>query len=150
MPDFVYGDCEISISEVGGGDAMTAWRLLPSRSMRRPRHKVVFYRCASVCSCFRSAAAGRQAGAIAAGSGRTIRCRPLPLLPADKAAARPPKPAATTTRVDLEKVDRVVDMVGELVITQAMLDQRTAYPTTRGGLARSSTVRHHTRALQDA
>ena len=38
-------------------------------------------------------------------------------------ARRPAKPAATTTRVELEKIDRVVNMVGELVIAQAMLGQ---------------------------
>ena len=32
--------------------------------------------------------------------------------------------AATTIRVDLDKVDRLVNLVGELVITQAMLAQR--------------------------
>src|SRR5215471_4242534 len=33
------------------------------------------------------------------------------------------KKQATTTRVDLEKIDRVVNMVGELIIAQAMLGQ---------------------------
>jgi two-component system, chemotaxis family, sensor kinase CheA len=33
------------------------------------------------------------------------------------------KPAATTTRIELERIDRVVNMVGELVISQAMLGQ---------------------------
>ncbi len=41
--------------------------------------------------------------------------------PGERAA--PAKPAATTTRVELEKIDRVVNMVGELVIAQAMLGQ---------------------------
>ena len=33
------------------------------------------------------------------------------------------KPSATTIRVDLDKIDRVVNMVGELVISQTMLGQ---------------------------
>ena len=41
-----------------------------------------------------------------------------------------------TIRVDLEKVDRLVNIVGELVITQAMLTQRVV----ECGQARSSTV----------
>ncbi len=41
-----------------------------------------------------------------------------------------------TIRVDLERVDRMIDLVGELVINQAMLAQRVA----ESGLARSSTV----------
>lgn len=40
-------------------------------------------------------------------------------------AAKPAKVAAgATIRVDLEKLDRLVDLVGELVITQSMLSQR--------------------------
>ena len=46
------------------------------------------------------------------------------------------EPAGATIRVDLERVDRMIDLVGELVIHQAMLAQRVA----ESGLARSSTV----------
>lgn len=42
----------------------------------------------------------------------------------------------TTIRVDLERVDRLIDLVGELVINQAMLAQRVM----EAGLARSSTI----------
>src|SRR5208337_4475459 len=48
-------------------------------------------------------------------------------------------PAATvgaTIRVDLERVDRLIDLVGELVINQAMLAQRVM----EAGLARASAV----------
>ncbi len=41
-----------------------------------------------------------------------------------------------TIRVDLERVDRLIDLVGELVINQAMLAQRVA----ESGAARSSTI----------
>jgi len=85
-------------------------------------------------------------------------------------AAAPPPPAAaaathpadggdaktgagTTIRVDLERVDRLIDLVGELVINQAMLTQRVG----ESGLARSSTVsvgledlEHLTREIQDS
>ena len=44
--------------------------------------------------------------------------------------------AAQTIRVDLERVDRLIDLVGELVIHQVMLSQR-AY---QAGLARASDV----------
>lgn len=47
-----------------------------------------------------------------------------PAVPAPP-AAKPAKVAAgATIRVDLEKLDRLVDLVGELVITQSMLSQR--------------------------
>lgn len=47
-----------------------------------------------------------------------------------KAAVQP------TIRVDLDRVDRLIDLVGELVINQAMMAQRV----TEAGLARASSV----------
>ncbi len=44
--------------------------------------------------------------------------------------------AVPTIRVDLDRVDRMIDLVGELVINQAMLAQRVV----ESGLARSSNV----------
>jgi len=73
------------------------------------------------------------------------------------AAARPaaaPKAAgATTTRVELEKIDRVVNMVGELVIAQAMLGQvvHTLPEDVSGRLVQVlEEVVHHTRELKDS
>jgi two-component system chemotaxis sensor kinase CheA len=63
--------------------------------------------------------------------------------PAEASAkATTPKPevpataAQTTIRVDLDRVDRLIDLVGELVINQAMLAQRVS----EAGLARASGV----------
>lgn len=56
-------------------------------------------------------------------------------------------------RVDLDKVDRLVNMVGELVITQAMLGQQAidfsleSHPELHQGLQELS---HHTRELQES
>jgi two-component system, chemotaxis family, sensor kinase CheA len=68
---------------------------------------------------------------------------PLPHEPAVAAVTEKKEaPAATdatvkqTIRVDLDKVDRLVNLVGELVITQAMLTQRV----TECGAAKSSLV----------
>ncbi len=73
------------------------------------------------------------------------------LHPADSADGK--TAAGTTIRVDLERVDRLIDLVGELVINQAMLTQRVG----ESGLARSSTVsvgledlEHLTREIQDS
>jgi len=58
---------------------------------------------------------------------------------APAAAARAPAApaaAAPTIRVDLERVDRLINLVGELVIDQAVLAQRVV----EAGLARSSDV----------
>ena len=75
--------------------------------------------------------------------------------PEPAAAARPPtaKPAPTTTRVELERIDRVVNMVGELVIAQAMLEQivRDLPEATSGRLSQIlEEVVHHTRELKDS
>jgi two-component system chemotaxis sensor kinase CheA len=42
----------------------------------------------------------------------------------DAAPGRPDAPAKPTIRVDLDRVDRLIDLVGELVINQAMLAQK--------------------------
>jgi two-component system chemotaxis sensor kinase CheA len=78
-----------------------------------------------------------------------------PAEPEHPAANRAPaaKPAATTTRIELEKIDRVVNMVGELVIAQAMLGQ-IVQDLPEGVSARLSQtldeVIHHTRELKDS
>jgi len=73
--------------------------------------------------------------------------RPDPKAP--RAAA---KPAATTTRVDLDKIDRVVNLVGELVIAQAMLGQ-VVQDLPEGVSGRLTQILdeviHHTRELKD-
>ncbi len=76
---------------------------------------------------------------------------PVPPVPAAEPAAAPSvaagassapapasaaAPAAVTIRVDLDRVDRLINVVGELVIQQAMLAQRV----TESGLARSSGI----------
>ena len=58
--------------------------------------------------------------------------RPIPA----SAPAAPTAPAAVTIRVDLDRVDRLINVVGELVIQQAMLAQRVI----ESGLARSSGI----------
>ena len=53
-----------------------------------------------------------------------------------KSADGPAAPPAATIRVDLERVDRLIDLVGELVINQAMLAQRI----DGAGLARANDI----------
>lgn len=67
--------------------------------------------------------------------------------------ASPAKAAATTTRIELERIDRVVNMVGELVISQAMLGQivQDLPEATSGRLIQIlEEVVHHTRELKDS
>ena len=77
--------------------------------------------------------------------------------PAKAAAARPEKAAAapesSTLRVSVEKVDQLINLVGELVITQAMLSQNgkgidaALYQQLASGLA---DLDRNTRDLQEA
>ncbi len=63
------------------------------------------------------------------------------------------KPSATTTRIELERIDRVVNMVGELVISQAMLGQivQELPEGTSGRLTQIlEEVIHNTRELKDS
>ena len=68
--------------------------------------------------------------APAARDGSAVRTAP----PSDPSGGSPK--AMATIRVDLDRVDRLIDLVGELVINQAMLTQRVA----EAGLARSSAL----------
>lgn len=69
---------------------------------------------------------------------------PPPSRPADPAAAGPKTgagapgaaPSQTSIRVDLDRIDKLINVVGELVIQQAMLAQSVV----ESGLARSSAV----------
>ena len=61
---------------------------------------------------------------------------PTPVAAAPVAASAPVAPAPVTIRVDLDRVDRLINVVGELVIQQAMLSQRVL----ESGLARSSGI----------
>jgi len=63
------------------------------------------------------------------------------------------KKQATTTRVDLDKIDRVVNMVGELIIAQAMLGQVVdgLSEEINGRLSQVlDQVIHHTRELKES
>lgn len=72
---------------------------------------------------------------------------------AGEGRAVPAKAQPLTTRVDLEKIDRVVNMVGELVISQAMLGQAIqGLPESVSGQFAQvlEAVIHHTRELKDS
>ena len=67
--------------------------------------------------------------------------------------AAPTKAVATTMRIELDKIDRVVNLVGELVIAQAMLGQvvHGLPEEITGRLVQVlEEVSHHTRELKDS
>ncbi len=87
---------------------------------------------------------------------------PVETVPAESAPVEKKTVAAATTtvdvikqtiRVDLDKVDRLVNLVGELVITQAMLSQRIMDSTAQSGTtvgAGFGELEHLLRELQEA
>jgi len=84
-----------------------------------------------------------------------VSAAPAPAAPAEaKPKAAPvandaPAAAAATIRVELDKLDRLVNLVGELVITQAMLAQRLSEHGL-GGTSELSSLENLTRELQDS
>ena len=75
---------------------------------------------------------------------------PPPPPPAEPATPRAAvAPAAQTIRVDLDKLDRLVNLVGELVITQAMLAQRLS-ENGLSGIPELTDLDHLTRELQES
>ena len=123
--EFVDGDCDLSIEwplpgleeAPGELDQAALMALLASVKGDAPAAEFVPDE-EEARSCARPA---RPAEAPRAGCARRpSRARPVRRRPTRVAPARPPP----TIRVDLERVDRLIDLVGELVIHQVMLSQR--------------------------
>jgi len=76
-----------------------------------------------------------------------VETKPSPA--AAKAAPSSAEAAAATIRVELDKLDRLVNLVGELVITQAMLAQRLSEHGL-GGTSELTSLENLTRELQDS
>ncbi len=85
------------------------------------------------------AAAAVAPAPVAAPAPRPVAVAPTP----------PPTPVAQTIRVDLDKLDRLVNLVGELVITQAMLAQRLS-ENDMAGISELTDLDHLTRELQES
>ena len=154
--EFVVDDCDLEIVETATGSPPVdvAMDIAPAGAAENT-----------------SASAAENAAAAAAAASEEIVASPsvIPDTPAEKAVSpaaigdaaeaasknRVPaaKPTATTTRIELERIDRVVNMVGELVIAQAMLGQ-IVQELPEGTSSRLSQtleeVTHHTRELKDS
>jgi two-component system, chemotaxis family, sensor kinase CheA len=100
-----------------------------------------------------SAGAGESSAAAAtpaADAVKPVAAKPAPARPEGKAAAAL---ESATLRVSVEKVDQLINLVGELVITQAMLAQNSK--GLEGGLSQQMTagladLERNTRDLQEA
>lgn len=154
--------CTLDTSEVPAFDALDAtemylsWRLVAKTAFSDKELQDLFIFVDDVCSCaFRELDAPVDAaGAVAvADATPTGEAPPAP-------AARPASPAAragggaeaSTIRVATEKVDMLLDLVGELVIAQAMIVEATRSPAADAAtrLAEAlAAMERHTRDLQE-
>ncbi len=131
--EFVVGDCDLEIVDLDAAAppaAATDERKPSRRKSLSPRRRWLPMR-----------RRNRRASPATAGEAANV----------TRSAAA--KPAATTTRIELDRIDRVVNMVGELVISQAMLGQivQDLPEGTSGRLTQIlEEVVHHTRELKDS
>lgn len=164
---------DLSIAEDAAEQPRLSWRIDIETEADRAEIEEVFDFVADVCDVEIREASGMVAGAAPLGAsaspaearnGHPPHQAPLPPstwpetgpaangTPPVAARISPVADAGTTIRVDLEKIDRLVNLVGELVINQAMLSQSvsltgTANPQIAAGLEAFLTL---TRDLQDS
>jgi two-component system, chemotaxis family, sensor kinase CheA len=125
--EFVDGDCDLSIDLIDAGEAEAGAEDIDVMALIRAASEAA----PEIGALAASAPAAVAAPAIVSAAPATLsEAAPAEASGATAAVASP------TIRVDLERVDRLINLVGELVINQAMLAQRV----TEEGLARSSTV----------
>ena len=146
--EFVEGDCDLSITALDDEPASAAEPVVqvtapaPAPALPPAPEEIdvlaLIQRAEAAAPELESVAAPAPITPVAA-QPDTSTVVPLTPAPAQAAAAAPAGgavAAGATIRVDLERVDRLIDLVGELVINQAMLSQRVL----EAGIARSSTV----------
>lgn len=140
-----------ALAEIDPAGAYLAWTITVHGDMARTAIEEAFEFVTGDCDLeIEPLAAAPDAQPVPAGSDEAPEVTALapqasaaaPAPPAEKKAASVPSTAADpasgvkqTIRVDLDKVDRLVNLVGELVITQAMLAQRVFEAQAQGSVA---------------
>jgi len=148
--DFVESDCDLTITPLGAGGAtdigafddepaavlpasddldIAALLAKASGAAAEPPADVVPFAPLELEPVPAPIAAAPAVEPVAASVAAPVAATPAP-------ASAPVAPAPVTIRVDLDRVDRLINVVGELVIQQAMLSQRVL----ESGLARSSGI----------
>ena len=148
--DFVESDCDLTITPLGAGGAtdigafddepaavlpasddldIAALLAKASGAAAEPAAEVVPFAPLELEPTPAPIAAAPAVEPVAASVASPVAAPPAP-------ASAPVAPAPVTIRVDLDRVDRLINVVGELVIQQAMLSQRVL----ESGLARSSGI----------
>lgn len=146
--DFVETDCDLSITPVmsAGAEAPVVLDTLPDLGDGLPSldgGASTEFDIAALVAMAQADTAARLGGssepAPVIEEAPKPQAAPVPAAPqaaANNASAASATAAPVTIRVDLERVDRLINAVGELVIQQAMLAQRVY----ESGLARSSDI----------
>jgi two-component system chemotaxis sensor kinase CheA len=111
--EFVDGDCDLSIAPAAAAPPA------PAFAMPEPASPVAFASPAAISAAEPAAETAKPAAAAAAATATAPS--------ADPADAKAKPAVQPTIRVDLDRVDRLINLVGELVINQAMLTQRVLH-----------------------
>lgn len=135
--DFVESDCDLSITPLGDAPVADDLSELPALpELAAPAAAADLDIAALLARAADPAPAPVIEVAPVAPSVAAPAVPPVAAPAAANAPSAPPAVAPVTIRVDLDRVDRLINVVGELVIQQAMLAQRVA----ESGLTRSSGV----------
>ncbi|WP_369058494.1 chemotaxis protein CheA [Caulobacter sp. 73W] len=147
--EFVDGDCDLTITPLSAGDAPAAFEAAAPEPVATAEPEVDV---AALISAATAAPAPEPVAAPAPVAAAPAASAPAPVamtpaaaaaVAAKPAAAAPakapleaPGPGQSVIRVDPERIDRLIDLVSELVINQAMIAQRVA----EHGIAQSSNL----------
>ena len=135
--DFVESDCDLSITPLGDAPVVDDLPQLPALpELAAPAAAADLDIAALLARAADPAPAPVAQAAPVAPLAAAPAAPPVAAPAAANAPSAPPAVAPVTIRVDLDRVDRLINVVGELVIQQAMLAQRVA----ESGLTRSSGV----------
>ncbi len=130
--EFVEGDCDLDLhtAEALGAESATAPEASPPQGAGDLDVSALIRQAQSAIASADLAPSDEPAPAFGSAAPALV----TPVKTGEPAASALAPPA--TIRVDLERVDRLINLVGELVINQAMLAQRA----TQAGLARTADV----------
>jgi two-component system chemotaxis sensor kinase CheA len=132
--EFVDGDCELEVEPMAADAGPEADAGEPETPSTEPDGNLDI---GALLARVQAAAAPQAPPEVPSGAPAPAVAATLPEPSPPDGQGQPRKPeAGATIRVDLERVDRLIDLVGELVINQAMLSQRVM----EAGFARASGV----------
>lgn len=130
--DFIGDECELTVDSLSApiardGVEIAMPKIAPVKIKEEPKAvEQPKPEPATTAEAPKSAPASSTTPAVAAATAPAPVVMDTPVAPATPAAARTAGSVGQTVRVDLAKLDKLIDTVGELVIAQAMMAQRLA------------------------